>query len=178
MTRKKAATVTAPATLEELQQVEQRAMQEVAEARAAARGLHEQREARRTEAEAEHDRRTLADWTHDRPALEAAVGEAREALRQAVLRDPTWQAYGALVAASTRLVLRSSEASAGCARALPGGTGCPSTRPDPRTSPGSPPTWRRRPPTEPEPSSRNASRAAPTPATPQPTRWADDRQAD
>ena len=109
-------TTTPARTLEELEEVERAAMAQVAEARAAARVLHDQREARRTEAEVEHDRATLAAWKADRPELEADVVAARERLRQAVLADPTWQAYAAVIAASHRLVLRSAEASAVSAR--------------------------------------------------------------
>ena len=103
-------------TLEELDQAEQQAMVRVAEARAAARELRDRREERRAQAQKRHDEETLAAWSRDRNALDKAVDEARENLRQAVLANPMFKAYGDLILAAHRRTLRSAEASGVSAR--------------------------------------------------------------
>lgn len=90
-------------TLAELEQAEADAMTQVAEARTAAQALRDAEHQRRQEAQEVYDREFLAAWQDNRRRLEQEIGEARTALREAVMADPVWSAYRQQVLAQHRL---------------------------------------------------------------------------
>ncbi len=121
-TRKATTTVPNNQSLDELEAEAQAAINKAAQARAAAEQVRQRAEQARARAEREHDEQVLQEWRADRAQLDADVEAARQRLTDAVLADPTWQAYADLALASHRRTTRSLEAGSTSAR-LSGGAG-------------------------------------------------------
>lgn len=96
-------------TLEELEQQQAEAQARVEEARAAADEIRRRAEQRRAEAQHQHDEDVIAAWKDDRDALDDAITQARQRLREAVLTDPVWSAFREVILTGHRRTTRTME---------------------------------------------------------------------